>query len=76
MACEGITPHGLRRSAARRLVEDELIPEKLVMEIGGWKTGSTFKRYHIISWSAPRILVHPDCNFSGKLHPCPRGALP
>lgn len=42
----------LRRSAARRLVENELIPEKRVMEIflrGRWKTGSTFKRYHIIS---------------------------
>ncbi len=57
MACEGITPHGLHRSAARCLVEDELIPEKLVMEIGGWKTGSTFKRYHIISDRGMRLAA-------------------
>jgi integrase len=44
----GLIPHDLRRSAAKamRLAG---VPESTVMQIGGWKTDSTFRRYLIQS---------------------------
>ena len=49
--------HDLRRSAARRMVEDEGISERLAMEIGGWKTRSVFDTYHIVSDRGHRMAA-------------------
>lgn len=42
----GLLVHDMRRSAAKRLRESG-IHEKLIMDIGGWKTRSMFDRYTI-----------------------------
>jgi integrase len=45
---EGLIVHDLRRSGARQLRRAG-VPESVVMEIGGWKTDSMFRRYAIVS---------------------------
>jgi integrase len=45
---EGLIVHDLRRSGARQLRQAG-VPESVVMEIGGWKTDSMFRRYAIVS---------------------------
>ena len=46
---EGLTLHDLRRSAARNLITLAKKPEKVAMEIGGWKTRAMLDRYHIVA---------------------------
>ena len=43
----GPTMHDFRRSMATNAIEAG-IPEKVIMELGGWKTRSVFQRYHIV----------------------------
>jgi integrase len=49
----GLLVHDMRRSAAKRLRESG-IHEKLIMDIGGWKTRSMFDRYTITDPEAMR----------------------
>lgn len=46
---EGLTLHDLRRSATRNLITLAKIPEKIALEIGGWKGRSMLDRYHIVA---------------------------
>jgi integrase len=44
----GLTPHDLRRSAAKN-ARRKGIPESVIMKLGGWKTAAMFRRYAIVS---------------------------
>jgi integrase len=44
----GLMVHDLRRSGAKALRRAG-VPESVIMEIGGWKTESVFRRYAIVS---------------------------
>jgi integrase len=43
----GRTPHDFRRTAARNLIRAG-VPQHMVMQLCGWKTGSMFRRYAIV----------------------------
>jgi len=45
---EGLLFHDLRRSMARNM-RNEGVAEEVIMDIGGWKTSSVFKRYSIVN---------------------------
>jgi integrase len=44
----GLTPHDLRRSAAKN-ARRKGVPESVIMKLGGWKTAAMFRRYAIVS---------------------------
>ena len=46
----GVRIHDLRRTGATNYIGLD-VPQKTVMEIGGWKTDSMFRRYHIVGLS-------------------------
>jgi integrase len=66
----GLTPHDLRRSAARNLVRAG-VPEKVVMDLCGWKTRAMFDRYNITS---ARDLAEGVERLGTYLHGAPRSA--
>jgi len=43
----GRTPHDFRRTAARNLIRAG-VPQHVVMQLCGWKTGAMFRRYAIV----------------------------
>jgi len=45
----GVLVHDLRRSAARNALRTRKTHERVVMELGGWRTRSVFDRYNITS---------------------------
>jgi len=52
----GLIVHDLRRSGARAL-RAAGVPESVIMEIGGWRTASMFRRYAIVSPEDRRVAV-------------------
>jgi integrase len=52
----GLLFHDLRRSAGRNGIRRG-VQQKVVMEIGGWKTPSVFQRYNIIDETDIRLAV-------------------
>ena len=68
----GLLVHDMRRSAAKRLRESG-IHEKLIMDIGGWKTRSMFDRYTITDPEAMRrameAVTAPTSELSPRLAP-------
>ncbi len=52
----GLIPHDLRRSAAKSLRRAG-VPESVIMDAGGWKTPSMFRRYAIVSSADQREAV-------------------
>lgn len=53
---EHVTPHSLRHSFATRLTEMG-VPDSIVMEAGGWKSWSAFRRYRHVSSEMRRAAV-------------------
>lgn len=54
--------HDMRRSFATNATEAG-IPEKVVQEIGGWKTTSTFKRYQIVQKEHIKAALEKQENY-------------
>ena len=52
----GLMVHSLRRSAAKALRRAG-VPESVIMQTGGWKTASMFRRYAIVSSADQRDAV-------------------
>ncbi len=52
----GLIVHDLRRSGAKAL-RAAGVPESVIMEIGGWRTASMFRRYAIVSPEDRRMAV-------------------
>lgn len=52
----GLIPHDLRRSAAKAL-RAAGVAESVIMDTGGWKTNSMFRRYAIVSGKDQRAAV-------------------
>jgi integrase len=48
--------HDFRRSFASNMTRAG-VPEKVTMQLGGWKTNSTFKRYNIVSDEDLKVAV-------------------
>ena len=68
----GLLVHDMRRSAAKRLRESS-IHEKLIMDIGGWKTRSMFDFYTITDPEAMRrgmeAVTAPVLSYSHQIAP-------
>lgn len=52
----GLIPHDLRRSAAKA-ARRAGVPESVIMQMGGWRTSSMFRRYAIVSSADQRAAV-------------------
>lgn len=64
----GLLVHDMRRSAAKRLRESG-IHEKLIMDIGGWKTRSMFDRYTITDPDTMRRAMAPVVEQPAQVSP-------
>jgi hypothetical protein len=56
VGCADLTPHDLRRSFARHAARSG-VPVKTMMEIGGWRTLSTWARYCIVDEADPAAAL-------------------
>jgi integrase len=62
---EGITPHDLRRSFARNSTRSGNT-ETVAMKIGGWKTGSVFRRYNITSVDDIKLAAKRTADYNAS----------
>ncbi len=74
----GVLVHDLRRSAARNALRTRKTHERVVMELGGWRTRSVFDRYNITSEEdlanaveAISDYVHERASEPTKVEPLP-----